>query len=75
VNVTVFCSSRDGVGHTHLVTRFEPSRHRVDVDGRGYWCAEILTMGDAATQACRGRLKRVGGGPMELRWKGLRSEL
>jgi hypothetical protein len=58
MDVTIFCS-KNGVGHTHTVTRFEPSRHRVDVDRTMYWCSEIITVAEAVAQACAGRLKRV----------------
>jgi hypothetical protein len=61
VTVPVFCSGRDGIGHPHDVSRFEPSRHRVDIDGAAYWVPEIITTGDAVRQACAGTLKKVAG--------------
>jgi hypothetical protein len=61
VTVEIFCSLR-GVGHTHQITRFEPSHHRADIDGHRFWINEDTTMSAATAAVCEGRLKPVKGG-------------
>lgn len=44
--------------------RDQPDHEEIVDDGVAELNPEIITVADAVTQACLGRLKRVGGGPV-----------